>query len=194
MLRTLSFFAILILAVAPLVDAQGEDNTESDLDQLPHHYRHHRRRPQHQLLPHQLLNERNSDHSSYNQLTDQPEDEALIARRSFPNGNSNGCTACAGRDLFLNFTKEELRVEILRKLGMRAPPDVAAKKLIPKNVVRHLMHKHSQELTSSNEAMNDEPLSGDADVTSGFEMDEAVDEDDYHFQTKQINILAQSRE
>jgi len=35
-----------------------------------------------------------------------------------------------GRDLFLNFTKEELRVEILRKLGMRAPPDVAAKKLV----------------------------------------------------------------
>ena len=179
MMRTLSFLAFFILVVATFADAQGEDNNESDFDRLPQHYRHHRRRPQQQLLQQQLLSERNLDqHSSGNQLPDQPEDEALIARRSFPNGNSNGCTACAGRDLFLNFTKEELRVEILRKLGMRAPPDVAAKKLIPKNVVKHLMHKHSQELTNSNELMNDEPLSADADVTSGFEMDEAVDEED----------------
>jgi hypothetical protein len=44
--------------------------------------------------------------------------------------------------------------------------------------------------------MNDEPVltsvSGDLDH-AGFEMDEPVDEDDYHFQTRQISILAQSR-
>ena len=116
-----------------------------------------------------------------------------VARRSFPNGNSNGCASCAGRELFLNFTKEELRVEFLRKLGMRAPPDVAARKLVPKNVVKHLMHKHSHEL-NSNEVMNDEPISGDFDHVSGFDMEEAIEEDDYHFQTKQINILVQHRE
>ncbi len=66
---------------------------------------------------------------------------------------------------------------------------------MPKHVVRHLMHKHSQELGGSNEVMNDEPMfsSGESDHLAGFEMDEALDEDDYHFQTKQINILAQSR-
>jgi len=66
---------------------------------------------------------------------------------------------------------------------------------MPKHVVRHLMHMHSQELGGSNEVMNDEPMfsSGESDHLAGFEMDEALDEDDYHFQTKQINILAQSR-
>jgi hypothetical protein len=51
------------------------------------------------------------------------------------------------------------------------------------------MHKHSQELTNSNEVMNDDPTSNDFDHTSGFEMDEPVEEDDYHFQTKQVSML-----
>jgi hypothetical protein len=183
--RLLLSFVLLLLSGSVLTFAQ-EENSEPDFDRLPH-YRHHRQRQrQHERLVEQQQ-----------QQVDQVEEETVVARRSFPNGNSNGCVSCAGRDLFLNFTKEELRVEILRKLGMRAPPEVAAKKIIPKNVVRHLMHKHSHELGGSNEVMNDEPIlnsvSGDFDHVSGFEMDEPVDEDDYHFQTKQINILAQSR-
>ena len=54
------------------------------------------------------------------------------------------------------------------------------------------MHKHSQELGSSHEMMNDEPYSSSGENDLLMEMDEPMDEDDYHFQTKQINILAQT--
>ena len=85
--------------------------------------------------------------------------------------------------------------EFVSILFLNSLTEVAARKIMPKHVVRHLMHKHSQELGGSNEVMNDEPMfsSGESDHLAGFEMDEALDEDDYHFQTKQINILAQSR-
>ncbi len=102
----------------PSVFAQ-EDNSEqqSDFDRLiqRHHLRHHRPPS---IRPH----ERHPEQQQQQQQIDVAEEETVVARRSFPNGNSNGCVSCAGRDLFLNFTKEELRVEILRKLGMRAPP------------------------------------------------------------------------
>jgi hypothetical protein len=118
------WLSLVLLAALILLIPSGkrmafaqEDNTESDFDRLlpRHHLRHHR-------PPSIRQHERHPDQQQQQQQLDVAEEETVVARRSFPNGNTNGCVSCAGRDLFLNFTKEELRVEILRKLGMRAPP------------------------------------------------------------------------
>ena len=119
------WLSLVLLAATILLMPSGkrmafaqEDNSESsDFDRLVqrHHLRHHR-------PPSIRQHERHPEQQQQQQQLDVAEEETVVARRSFPNGNSNGCVSCAGRDLFLNFTKEELRVEILRKLGMRAPP------------------------------------------------------------------------
>ena len=141
MYQSRPWLSYLLLAVAVLLPSVNhfalgqEDNSESDLDRLSqlHHLRHYRHQPI--RAPHQQ-----QQHQQQQQLqAEAVDDETVVARRSFPNGNMKNCVSCAGRDLFLNFTKEELRVEILRKLGMRAPPEVAAKKIMPKHVVRHLV-------------------------------------------------------
>ena len=139
MYQSRPWLSYLLLAVAILLPnanhfALGqEDNSESDFDRLlpRHQLRHYRHQPI--RAPHQQQQQQQLPAEAV-------DDETVVARRSFPNGNMKNCVSCAGRDLFLNFTKEELRVEILRKLGMRAPPEVAAKKIMPKHVVRHLVN------------------------------------------------------
>ena len=132
----LSHLLLAVTILLPFVNhfASGQ---EPDFDRLPQlgHYRHHQPLRAHQLK--QQLQQQQQQQQQ--QQVDAADDETVVARRSFPNGNLKNCVSCAGRDLFLNFTKEELRVEILRKLGMRAPPEVVAKKIIPNHLAKHLV-------------------------------------------------------
>lgn len=94
------------------------------------------------------------------------------------------------RELYLNFTREEIRKEILRKLDLKAPPNVSAAS-VPQHLIRQLMDKYRHELGSVN-VMNDDPIKVASMSPNGqFVMEE---DDDFHFQTRQINVLAQNGE
>jgi hypothetical protein len=94
------------------------------------------------------------------------------------------------RELYLNFTREEIRKEILRKLDLKAPPNVSAAS-VPQHLIRQLMDKYRHELGSVN-VMNDDPIKVASMSPNGqFVMEE---DDDFHFQTRQINVLAQNAE
>ncbi|XP_059084491.1 growth/differentiation factor 8-like [Tigriopus californicus] len=88
-------------------------------------------------------------------------------------GGGKNCSSCVDRELFKNFTKEEIREKILRKLGMVNPPNISTE-AVPDHLVRQLLSRYHRELDiqgdQNTERMNQE-------------------EDDFHFQTKQINIL-----
>lgn len=88
-------------------------------------------------------------------------------------GGRKNCSSCVDRELFKNFTKEEIREKILRKLGMVSPPNISTE-AVPDHLVRQLLSRYHRELE----------IQGDQNTER---MD--VDEDDFHFQTKQINIL-----
>ena len=87
------------------------------------------------------------------------------------------CASCVDRQLYLNYTKEEIRRDILRKLDMRIAPDVSAKDVLPQKLLRDLMRSHRAKY--------------------GVMADEAVarsdDDTDDHFKTEEIHILAQNR-
>ena len=98
------------------------------------------------------------------------------------NGQTKNCTACMNRELYLNFTKEELRKEILRKLNLKAPPNVNVD-MVPKHMIAQMRNKYRHDLEDSNvNIMSDDPNAGNY-------VEEEVD--DFHFQTRLINVLAQ---
>ena len=55
------------------------------------------------------------------------------------------CLSCAAdRELFKNFTREEVKGKILRKLGMIAPPNVTAQ-AIPEHILNRLLNRFQRE-------------------------------------------------
>ena len=88
------------------------------------------------------------------------------------------CSSCVDRQLYLNFTKEEIRKDILRKLDMNAPPKVSAKD-IPEHLVRELIRKYGGDL----QMMGDDPFAG---------RDEVRDDDEF-FKPKGISLKPRDR-
>lgn len=113
-------------------------------------------------------------------------------RRTFvpPGRDKTNCTSCVDRELYLNFTKEEIRKEILRKLDLKEPPNVSVD-AVPKHLIKQLLDRYRHDLEDSVNIMNDDPS---AHFNGGGHGHFAsYEEDDYHFQTRQINMLAQNR-
>ena len=50
------------------------------------------------------------------------------------------CLSCADRELFKNFTREEVKEKILRKLGMIAPPNVTTE-AVPEHLLNRLLNR-----------------------------------------------------
>jgi len=116
------------------------------------------------------------------QMHDGEEEEILVTALDAPVGGRNRtCSSCVDRELFKNFTREEIKERILRKLGMSSPPNVTASQ-VPAQLVRQLLSRYRRQL----DALNDEEMQND-DAGGGGE-------DDFHFQTRQINVIAQDRE
>ena len=101
-------------------------------------------------------------------------------------GSGGKCVSCVDRELFKNFTREEIREKILRKLGMVSAPNVTAEG-IPEHLIKQLVKRYRHEF----EIQNDEAAAGGVVGGGNGGVDE---DDDYHFQTKQINILSKTRE
>ena len=51
-----------------------------------------------------------------------------------------GCLSCADRELFKNFTRQEVKEKILRKLGMIAPPNVTTE-AVPEHLLNRLLNR-----------------------------------------------------
>ncbi len=88
------------------------------------------------------------------------------------------CSSCVDRELFKNFTREDVREKILRKLGMSEAPNVSAADAVPTHLVRQLLSRYRHHLMQNDQADDDWDQGGD----------------EYHFQTRQINIIAKPRE
>ena len=79
------------------------------------------------------------------------------------------------RTEFIQATKEQIRKEILRKLNLNAPPNVTSNDA-PKHLIEQLKRKY--DLDENEMGQSDQP--------------ELMEEDDFHFQTREISILAQN--
>ena len=82
---------------------------------------------------------------------------------------------CVDRTEFIQATKEQIRKEILRKLNLNAPPNVTSNDA-PKHLIEQLKRKY--DLDENEMGQSDQP--------------ELMEEDDFHFQTREISILAQN--
>ena len=51
------------------------------------------------------------------------------------------CLSCADRELFKNYTREEVKEKILRKLGMVAPPNVTTE-AVPEHLLNRLLNRY----------------------------------------------------
>jgi len=83
------------------------------------------------------------------------------------------CLACTERQEFKEFTKQRIKTEILRKLGLSAAPNVTLRDIPTSGLIRNLIHK--METAPGDGMMADQPTS-------------FIDEDDL-FQAKQITII-----
>lgn len=187
-----SFFTIVFLTSAFLSTCRGSTSDDISLpnfDRIQGHHFHHRRHPtnrQHtrQAEGQQHTSDQNGDMGS----------EALVTAPRSYTAVKHHCPSCLDREFFVNFTKQELKTEILRKLGMRSAPEVSAADLVPKHIVKQLLNQHQDQLRDPNDVMSDEPRSDYHIRSNSLDGDELLDDDDYHFQTKQITILAQNSE
>ena len=55
------------------------------------------------------------------------------------------CLSCADRELFKNYTREEVKEKILRKLGMVAPPNVTTE-AVPEHLLNRLLNRYEMPL------------------------------------------------
>ena len=65
---------------------------------------------------------------------------------------SSNCPSCAAdRELLKNFTREEIRDRILRKLGFAHAPNVSAADAVPVRLVRQLLSRYRHQLGGEGE-------------------------------------------
>ncbi len=101
--------------------------------------------------------------------------------------HTHSCPSCAAdRELLKNFTRAEIRDRILRKLGMAHAPNVSTE-AVPMRLVRQLLSRYRHHL-----ADRDRERGMQGDQPHQHESDDG--DDDFHFQTRQINIIAQDGE
>lgn len=120
-------------------------------------------------------------------------------------GQERVCASCVDRQLVLTFNKEKLREEILRKLNLRAPPNVTMDQ-VPRHLINQLLERYAAKPFHSSIAeadmMSDDLEPGSGQVGSGVsdyypghaEVGGSDSDDDEHFHAKQISIQAQNRE
>ena len=93
---------------------------------------------------------------------------------------NKSCSSCVNnRELYINYTKEAIKQDILKKLGMKNPPNVQ-KANVPKHLIRQMVEKYAPHSYEHQGIQNDAPA----------RINEIEDDED-HFQTKVMNILGQ---
>ena len=117
-----------------------------------------------------------------NEIVTQP----TVRRTHSPNINTT-CVSCQNREAYIKFTKEQIRIEILRKLNMREPPNVTMD-LIPQHMI-HQLTKNFELDEKRFQDQNSNMMGDDPNIGGSYEIEE---EDDFNFQTKLINILAKN--
>jgi len=93
-------------------------------------------------------------------------------------GKNKTCPACTvDRELYINYTKEAIKKDILKKLGMKKAPSVS-KDMAPAHLIHQMMEKYASH------SYDHEGIQNDARINE-------IEDDDTHFQTKILNILGQ---
>ena len=113
--------------------------------------------------------------------------EPTVRRTYNPNINTT-CISCKNRDTYIKFNKEQIRIEILRKLNMREPPNVTMD-LIPQHMIRQLTKNFEEPHENRFQDQNSNMMGDDPNIGGSYEIEE---EDDFHFQTRLINVLAKN--
>ena len=104
--------------------------------------------------------------------------ESSVRYSYTPVAKTECASKCMDRTDFIKVTKEEIRKEILRKLNLKAPPNVS-RDMAPEHAIEEMKKKYKYEM--------DEMVQGDQ--PQGY-----MEEDDFHFQTHEITIMAQNGE
>lgn len=92
------------------------------------------------------------------------------------------CPSCIiDRELYIKYTKDAIKADILKKLGMKKAPNVS-KDMAPKHLIYQMMEKYASHQYPEHEA----GMFNDAAARIN-----EVEEDDNHFQTRILNILGQ---
>ena len=111
----------------------------------------------------------------YQLLQEPPSTESSVRYSYTPIAKAKCPSNCVDRTEFIQATKEQIRKEILRKLNLNAPPNVTSNDA-PKHLIEQLKRKY--DLDENEMGQSDQP--------------ELMEEDDFHFQTREISILAQN--
>ena len=90
------------------------------------------------------------------------------------------CPSCViDREEYIKYTKEAIKKDILKKLGMKKAPNVS-KDMAPKHLIYQMMEKYASHSYQHEGLLNDAPIRSNE-----------VDDDEDHFQTRILNILGQ---
>jgi len=90
------------------------------------------------------------------------------------------CPSCViDRELYIKYTKEAIKKDILKKLGMKKAPNVS-KDMAPKHLIYQMMEKYASHSYEHEGMLND----------AAARINE-VEDDENHFQTRILNILGQ---
>ena len=182
-----------------------------DID--PVHIRHFRRRSANSNGGGSIMNEISLDSPTPSDINiatnDVNENMVTTTTNDGTSDSSSGrphvCASCIDRELYRNITLLEIKKDILKKLGMsQGPPQVSAQD-VNEHLVQALVEKYRSKIHSgprhggnlhhyrggehghdSHNMQND-----DANLGGGRGWDD--DNDDSHFQAREINIIAQKR-